>query len=94
MASPCDPLSRRNMEVEADAGVEEMVSLIEDYQDGDLKKGELYCKLGDMNQGKLAKDILILCDSLNDCECDCGDLCHKLGLAGPTTSSLRAEKWA
>jgi hypothetical protein len=28
------------MEVEAEAGVKEMISLIEDYQDGDIKKGE------------------------------------------------------
>ena len=43
------------MEVEAEAGMEEMMSLIENYQDGDLKKGELYHKLRDMNQGMLAK---------------------------------------
>jgi hypothetical protein len=48
------------MEVEAEARVEEMISLIEDYQDGDIKKGELYHKLGRMNQGTLAKAILIL----------------------------------
>ena len=49
------------------------MSLIEDYQDGDLKKGELYRTLRDMNQGTLAKGILILCDKFNECECDCED---------------------
>ena len=57
-----------------EAGLEEIMSLIEDYQDGDLKKGELYRTLRDMNQGTLAKGILILCNRLDDCECDCGDL--------------------
>jgi hypothetical protein len=73
-SSPCGSLRRRRMEVEAEAGVEEMMSLIKDYQDGDLKKGDLYRKLRDMNQGTLAKGILILCDRLNDCECHCEDL--------------------
>ena len=45
------------MEVEAEADVEEMMSLIEDYQDGDLKKVELYHMIRDMNQGTLAKGI-------------------------------------
>jgi hypothetical protein len=73
------------MEVEAEAGVEEMMSLIEDYQDGDLKTDELYRKLRDMNQGMVAEGILILCDRLNDCEGDFGylyrrnmDLCDAL----------------
>jgi hypothetical protein len=48
------------MAVEAEAGMEEMISLIEDNRDGDIKKGELYHKLGGMNQGTLAKVILIL----------------------------------
>jgi hypothetical protein len=55
------------MEGEAEVEVEEMISLIEDYQDGDIKKGELYHKLGGMNQGTLAKAILILCNRLDDC---------------------------
>jgi hypothetical protein len=62
------------MEVEAEAEVEEMISLIEDYHDGDIKKGELYHKLGGMNQGTLSKAILILCNRLDGCERDCGDL--------------------
>jgi uncharacterized membrane protein len=59
------------MEVEAEARVEQMMSLIEMVIS---KKGEIYRKLRDMNQGTLSKGILILCDKLNDCECDCGDL--------------------
>jgi hypothetical protein len=62
------------MEDEVEVGVEEMMSLIEDYQNGNLKKGELYRKLGDMDQGTLAKGILILWDRSNDCEGDCGNL--------------------
>jgi hypothetical protein len=54
------------MEVEVEAEVEEMISLIEDYQDGDIKKGELYHKLGGLNQGTLSKAILILCNKLDD----------------------------
>ena len=62
------------MEVEDEARVEEMMSLIKDYRDGDLKKGGFYRTLRDMNQGTLAKGILILCDRLNDSEDDCGSL--------------------
>jgi hypothetical protein len=32
------------MAVEEETGMEEMISLIEDYRDGDIKKGELYHK--------------------------------------------------
>jgi hypothetical protein len=71
---PCGSLNKRSMEVEAEAEVEEMMSLIEDYKYGDLKKGKLYRKLKDMNQGTPVKGILILCDRLNDCECHCEDL--------------------
>jgi hypothetical protein len=39
----------RSVAVEAEAGVKEMISLIEDYRGGDIKKGELYHKLGGMN---------------------------------------------
>jgi hypothetical protein len=66
-SSPYGSLSRRSMEVKAEAKLEVMMSLIEDYQDGDRKKGELYHKLRDMNQGMLAKCILIICDMLNYC---------------------------
>jgi hypothetical protein len=42
------------MEVEVEAKVKEVMSLIKDYQDRNLKKGELYRKLRDMNRGTLA----------------------------------------
>lgn len=79
------------MEVEAEAGVEEMMSLIDDYQDGDLKKGEFYRTLKDMNQGTLAKGILILCDRLYDCEKDCGDL-HRRNMSLCDTLHRKNEK--
>ena len=69
-SSSCVSLSsgRRSSKIELEPEVEAVMDLLENYQDGDLTKGEFYRGLRDMSQGTLAKCIMLLCNRVDDCE--------------------------
>src|SRR5688572_19258354 len=75
---------RRSSEIELEPEVEVVMDLLENYQDGDLTKGEFYRGLRDISQDTLAKCIMVLCNRVDDDEDEnwrnielCDALCRK-----------------